>query len=284
MEPLRLLTIGGSDPTGGSGIQADLKTFAVHGVYGLSALTALIAGDTTSLRAFHALPAAFVADQLDAVLGDIGASAAKTGLLGSAETIEAAGELLRRYGVRPLVIDPVLVAKSGARLLDEAARLAMIRHLLPLATVTTPNLREAAALSDRPIETVDDMAEAARAIHALGPRLVMVKGRGLPERPDEVVDVLYDGAVVTCLATPRVPTKNIRGTGCTLSAALLVGLARGLPACEAATAARGWVVALLRASAGLAIGRGVGPLDHTAVPAPAVEAGRSASPAWERER
>ena len=269
MTPLRLLTIGGSDPTGGAGIQADLKTFAAHDVYGLSVLTALIAGDTTGLRAFHTLPPAFVADQLDAVLGDIGASAAKTALLGNAEVIEVVGDLLRRYQVAPLVIDPVLVAKSGTRLLDEAARLAIVRHLLPLATVTTPNVREAAALSGRPVETAADMAEAARAIHDLGPGAVVVKGRGLPEQTDEVADVLYDGATLTWLRAPRVQTNNIRGSGCTLSAALAVQLARGRPVRAAVETARGWVVEVLAASAGLCIGRGVGPLDHAAVPAPA---------------
>jgi hydroxymethylpyrimidine/phosphomethylpyrimidine kinase len=268
VQTLRLLTIGGSDPTGGAGIQADLKTFAVHGVYGLAVVTALIAGDTTSLRSLHTLPADFVADQLDAVLGDIGASAVKTGLLGGAAVIEAVGALLRRYRPAPLVIDPVLVAKTGTRILDEAARLATVRHLLPLATVATPNVREAAALSGRPVETVGQMEEAARAIRDLGPRYVVVKGRGLPGPSDEVVDVLYDGATLTRLAAPRVPTNNIRGTGCTLSAALAVQLARGRPAPAALAAARGWVIALLRASAGLAIGHGVGPLDHTAVPAP----------------
>jgi hydroxymethylpyrimidine/phosphomethylpyrimidine kinase len=268
VEPLRLLTVGGSDPTGGAGIQADLKTFMAHGVYGLSVVTVLIAGDTTGLRAFHALPPDFVADQLDAVLGDIGASAAKTGLLGGAAVIEAVGALLARHRPASLVIDPVLVAKTGARILDDAAKEATIRHLLPLATVATPNVREAAALSGRPVETVGQMEEAARAILDLGPRAVVVKGRGLPGPSDEVVDVLYDGETLTRLATPRVPTNNIRGTGCTLSAALAVHLARGRPLPEALPAARGWVVALLRASAELHIGHGVGPLDHTAVPAP----------------
>jgi hydroxymethylpyrimidine/phosphomethylpyrimidine kinase len=267
--PLRLLTIGGSDPTGGAGIQADLKTFALHGVYGLSVIAALIAGDTTRLRAFQALPAAFVADQLDAVLGDIGASAAKTGLLGGAAAIEAVGAIARRHRLTPLVVDPVLVAKSGTRILDEAARLAIIRHLLPLATVTTPNVREAAALSGRPIETVADMEAAARAVFDLGPRAVVVKGRDLPGGGAEVVDVLFDGTDVIHLTVPRVATTNIRGTGCTLSAALAVQLAHGRPVSEALALARSWVVALLQASAGLRIGAGVGPLDHTTVPPPA---------------
>jgi hydroxymethylpyrimidine/phosphomethylpyrimidine kinase len=268
MQPHRLLTIGGSDPTGGAGIQADLKTFMAHGVYGLSVVTLLIAGDTTGLRALHPLPAAFVADQLDAVLGDIGASAAKTGLLGGAPVIEVVGELARLYNLAPLVVDPVLVAKSGTRLLDEAARLATIRHLLPLATVATPNVREAAALTGRPVETVAQMEEAARAIHDLGPRAVVVKGRDLPGESAEVTDVLYDGTTPVHLTVPRVVTGNVRGTGCTLSAALAVQLAAGVPVPAALAAARGWVIALLTASTDLHIGRGVGPLDHTAVPAP----------------
>lgn len=268
MEPLLLLTIGGSDPTGGAGIQADLKTFAMHGAYGLSVVTALIAGNTTGLRSFHSLPAAFVAEQLDAVLSDIGVSATKTGLLGGAAVIEVVGELARRYRLWPLVIDPVLVAKSGTRLLGEAARLATIRHLLPLATVATPNVREAAALTGRPVETIDDMETAARAIFDLGPGAVVVKGRGLPGNSAEIVDVFYDGTTVTRLAVPRVRTGNIRGSGCTLSAALTAHLARGLPVGEAVEVARAWVVDLLAASADLRIGHGVGPLDHTRVPAP----------------
>jgi hydroxymethylpyrimidine kinase/phosphomethylpyrimidine kinase len=268
MQPRRVLTIGGSDPTGGAGIQADLKTFMAHGVYGLSVVAALIAGDTTSLRTFHTLPAAFVADQLDAILGDIGASAAKTGLLGTAAVIEVVGEFARLYRLTPLVVDPVLVAKVGTPLLDEAARLATIHHLLPLATVTTPNTREAAALSGRPVETIAQMEEAARAIYDLGPRAVVVKGRDLPGQSAEVTDVLYDGTTITRLTVPRVVTGNFRGTGCTLSAGLAVQLAAGVPLPAAYAAARGWVVALLTASAGLHIGRGVGPLDHTAAPAP----------------
>ena len=183
--------------------------------------------------------------------------------------IEAVGALLRRYQPAPLVIDPVLVAKTGARILDDAAKEATIAHLLPLATVVTPNVREAAALSRAGRSRRSrEMEEAARAILDLGPRAVVVKGRGLPGLRDEVVDVLYDGETMTRLATPRVPTNNIRGTGCTLSAALAVHLARGRPLPEALPAARDWVVALLRASAELHIGHGVGPLDHTAVPAP----------------
>jgi hydroxymethylpyrimidine/phosphomethylpyrimidine kinase len=265
---LRLLTIGGSDPTGGAGIQADLKTFMAHGVYGLSVVTALIAGNTRELRSLHRLPAPFVADQIDALLSDIGADAVKTGLLGGAEVIEAVGAVLRAAAPLPLVIDPVLVAKTGARILDEAARAATVRHLLPLATVTTPNIREASALSGREITTVADMAEAARAIYDLGPRAVVVKGRELATTGDEVVDVLYTGDGVVQLAAPRIVTTNIRGTGCTLSAALAAQLARGRSVAEALPRARGWVVDLLRASAGISIGQGAGPLDHTAVPAP----------------
>lgn len=267
--PLRLLTIGGSDPTGGAGVQADLKTFTAHGVYGLSVVTTLIAGDTTGLRAVHTLPPDFVGQQLDAVLTDIGASAVKTGLLGAAAIIETVGALLAQHRPWPLIIDPVLVAKSGTRILDEAARRATIRQLLPLATIATPNVREAAALSERPIETVADMEAAARAIHGLGARAVLVKGRDLPGQPDQVVDVLFDGEIMRHLTVARVATGNIRGSGCTLSAGLAVQLARGRPLDEAVARARGWVLALLRASADQRIGHGTGPLIHTAVPAPA---------------
>lgn len=265
---LRLLTIGGSDPTAGAGIQADLKTFMAHGAFGLSVVTALIAGNTTELRSLHALPAPFVADQLDALVSDIGADAAKTGLLGGAAVIEAVGEQLRAAPAMPLVIDPVLVAKSGTRILDDAAREATIRWLLPLATVATPNIREAAALAGRPVASVAEMEDAARAISDLGPRAVIVKGRGLTTTGGEVIDVLYSGNQMIRLTVPRVVTSNIRGTGCTLSAALTVQLARGRSVAEALPLARGWVIDLLRASTNLRLGHGVGPLDHTAVPAP----------------
>jgi hydroxymethylpyrimidine/phosphomethylpyrimidine kinase len=268
VELLRLLSIGGNDPTGGAGIQADIKTFAAHRAYGLAILTTLIAGDTTHLRAVQSLPAEFVAAQLEPILSDIAPHGIKTGLLGEAAVIETVADRLVGWRAGPLVIDPVLVAKSGSRIVDDAACRATIRRLLPLATLTTPNIREASALSGRSITNVAEMGEAARAIAQLGAQTVIVKGRDLASTDGQVWDVFYDGRQVIERPLPRLATRNIRGSGCTLSAALLALLAAGRPAAEAFIMARDWVVGLLAASAELRIGHGTGPLNHQAVPVP----------------
>jgi hydroxymethylpyrimidine/phosphomethylpyrimidine kinase len=252
-----VLTIAGSDPSGGAGLQADLKTFAAFGVYGASVVTALTAQDTTGVRAVAGVPADFVAAQLDAVLDDLPVAAAKTGMLFAAHVIGTVAAHLAARPVAALVVDPVMVATSGDRLLAGDAVDALRDRLLPLARVVTPNLAEAAVLVGRRVETLDDMHAAARALVGLGARAALVKGGHLR---GDAVDVLCDGAAVTELRAPRVPIAATHGSGCTLSAAIAAGLARGLPLADAVARAKRWVsAALARATP---VGRGAVPLDH----------------------
>ena len=253
----RALTIAGSDSGGGAGIQADLKTFSAFRVYGASVLTAITAQNSIGVHGVANLAPEFVARQLDAVLGDIGADAAKTGMLSTAPIIRAVAERLRAHRVTRLVVDPVMIAKSGDPLLEPAARQALVDAILPLALVVTPNLHEAAALAGFPVADLEEMEAASRRIHALGPAWVLVKGGHLKEDP---IDLLFDGHAVTRLTAERVPTPHTHGTGCTYSAAITAGLARGESVPEAVAAAKRYVTAAIRA--GFALGRGVGTLRH----------------------
>jgi hydroxymethylpyrimidine/phosphomethylpyrimidine kinase len=253
----RALTIAGSDSGGGAGIQADLKTFSAFAVYGASVLTAVTAQNSMGVHGVANLAPEFVARQLDAVLGDIGADAVKTGMLSTAPIIGAVAERLRAHRVSRLVVDPVMVAKSGDRLLQPDARQALIEAILPLALVVTPNLPEAAALADLPVADLEEMEEAARRIHALGPRWVLVKGGHLKGPP---TDLLFDGHAVTRLHAERLATSHTHGTGCTYSAAITAGLARGRSVPEAVAEAKRYVTAAIRD--GFALGRGVGTLRH----------------------
>ncbi len=257
----KALTIAGSDSGGGAGIQADLKTFAALGVYGTSALTAITAQNTVEVREVFELPAAFVGQQIDSVMNDIGTDAWKTGMLSGAEIIATVADRIREYGVQRLVVDPVMVAKGGHPLLRPEARDTLVRELLPLAWVITPNHHEAEALTGTGIHTVADMRAAAAAIHGMGAAHVVVKGGHLPQSSD-AVDVLYDGSDYTELRIPRVPTRNTHGTGCTFASAIAAELAKGKGAQDAVGKAKAYVTAALRTAASLAIGRGHGPLDH----------------------
>jgi hydroxymethylpyrimidine/phosphomethylpyrimidine kinase len=261
----RALTIAGSDSGGGAGIQADLKTFGALGVYGASVLTALTAQNTLGVQAVFEVPPEFVAAQIDSVLGDIGADAVKTGMLSNAAIVEAVAAGMQRHAVSALVVDPVMVAKSGDSLLREDARSALVERLLPLATVVTPNLPEAGVLTGLSIATLDDMREAARRIHALGPAWVVVKGGHL-QQEGNVVDLLFDGRVFHEYRSPREETRNTHGTGCTFASAIAAGLAKGLPVVEAMSEAKAYLSRVLRASAGLRLGGGShGPMNHFAV-------------------
>ncbi len=253
----RALTIAGSDSGGGAGIQADLKTFSAFRVYGTSVLTAITAQNSIGVHGVVNLPPEFVARQLDAVLGDIGADAAKTGMLSTAPIIRAVAERLAAHRLERLVVDPVMLAKSGDPLLEPDARQALVEAILPLALIVTPNLPETAALAEFPVASLDEMEAAARRIHALGPAWVLVKGGHLKGDP---VDLLFDGRTVTRLAAERVPTPHTHGTGCTYSAAIAAGLARGAPVPDAVAEAKRYVTAAIRA--GFALGRGVGSLRH----------------------
>lgn len=257
----KVLTIAGSDSGGGAGIQADLKTFAARGVYGMSALTAITAQNTLGVQGVFELPAEFVGQQIDSVMNDIGADAWKTGMLANAEIIHVVAERARRYGVERLVVDPVMVAKSGDPLLRPAAQTALIQELLPLAYVVTPNHHEARALTGLAIHTVEDMRRAAAAIRAFGARYVVVKGGHLPAAND-AVDVLYDGEQFVEFCAPRLNTANTHGTGCTFASAIAAELAKGYAVIEAVRHAKAYLTAALQAAATLHIGQGHGPLDH----------------------
>jgi hydroxymethylpyrimidine/phosphomethylpyrimidine kinase len=256
----RALTIAGSDSSGGAGIQADLKTFTVLRVYGMSAVTAVTAQNTRGVSGIHALPPSFVRQQIEAVATDIGVDAAKTGMLANRAIIGAVARAVRELGIEPLVVDPVMVAESGAALLEEEARAALRDEMLPLATLVTPNAPEAAALLEMPVETLADLHEAARRLVALGARAALVKGGHLAGA--EAVDVLHAAGRVREFRSARVSTRHTHGTGCILAAAITAGLARRLPLEEAADEAKRFVTTALRA--GLALGRGNGPANPLA--------------------
>jgi hydroxymethylpyrimidine/phosphomethylpyrimidine kinase len=255
------LTIAGSDSGGGAGIQADLKTFAALGVYGTSVITALTAQNTREVAAIHAVPAPFVAAQIDAVLADFAVGAVKIGMLGSAEVVAAVADGLARWQVRNVVLDPVLAASSGERLLAVAAIEVLKRDLMPRARVVTPNLPEAAALLGAGIATSEaEMQAQAERLLALGAAAVLIKG-GHGAGP-ESVDVLFDGHSVTRFAAARIATRNTHGTGCTLSSAIAAGLAKGEDLATAVRGAKAFVTAAIAAADELAVGHGDGPLHH----------------------
>jgi hydroxymethylpyrimidine/phosphomethylpyrimidine kinase len=251
------MTIAGSDSGGGAGVQADLKTFQALGVYGTSTLTAVTAQNTLNVRAVHEIPIELVGAQIDAVMEDIGVDAAKTGMLSSAEIIGTVAERVRFWRLDRLVVDPVMVSKSNDRLLREDAVQALVRDLLPLALVLTPNLPEAEVLVGRSLSTEDEIRQAAREIHALGPRSVVMKGG---HRQGEAVDVLFDGQTFQAFSSERFDTPNTHGTGCTFSAAIAAGLAQGLDVIDAVGAAKRYVSEAIRRSTPL--GGGHGPVAH----------------------
>ena len=259
MSVARALTIAGSDSGGGAGIQADLKTFSALGVYGASVITAVTAQDTQRVYDFVELAPAFVAAQIDAVLGDIGADAVKTGMLSSAPIVEAVAERLQRWEVTTLVVDPVMVAKAGDRLLREDAVEALKSKLLPLALVVTPNIPEAEVIVGRELKTWDDLREAAREIHAMGARNVVMKGG---HRVDEATatDVLFDGQTFREFSVGRVDTTSTHGTGCTLASAIAATLAKGESVEHAVMAAKAYVTRALQEA--FPLGRGHGPVHH----------------------
>jgi hydroxymethylpyrimidine/phosphomethylpyrimidine kinase len=253
----KALTVAGSDSGAGAGIQADLKTFAALGVYGTSALTAITAQNTQAVLAIAEVPEEVVALQIDAVLEDIGTDAAKTGMLSSATIVATVADRLEAWGVESLVVDPVMVAKSGDQLLQPDAVAAIRETLLPLALVVTPNLPEAQVLSGRSIANEDDVREVARSIASLGPRIVVVKG-GHQQGPP--IDLVFDGTSFHELTEERVETKNTHGTGCTFSAAIAGYLALGLDPLDAIAAAKRFITEALKAS--YPIGAGHSPVNH----------------------
>jgi len=250
------LTIAGSDSGGGAGIQADLKTFAALGVHGTSAVTAVTAQSTLGVRGYVEVPIDLIRAQIDEVVGDLGPAAAKTGMLSSAEIIEAVAERVRAHALTQLVVDPVMVAKGGHRLLRDDAVDALRRLLLPLAAVVTPNLPEAEALLGRSIVSRQDRERAARDLTEFGCRVAVVKG-GHGE--GDADDVVWDGEHLTWLHGPRIPTANTHGSGCAFSAAITAGLARGLSSLEALQEAKAFITGAIRHA--LEVGHGHGPVN-----------------------
>ena len=252
------LTIAGSDPSGGAGIQADLKTFHQFGVYGEAVIALVTVQNTTRVSRVDVMPVSLVLEQLEAVLEDIPPGAAKTGALGSAEMVEAVARAAARFAF-PLVVDPVMVSKHGLPLAPESAARALRDALLPHAALVTPNVPEAEALTGLAIRDMDDMRRAAVRIHELGARAVLIKGGHMP---GDATDLLFDGAEWREFPAPRLDTRHTHGSGCTYSAAIAAGLACGLALGDAVARAKVYIHEAIRTSPGL--GSGCGPLNHHA--------------------
>ena len=251
------MTIAGSDSGGGAGIQADLKTFSALGVFGTSTLTAITAQNTVGVTAVHEIPTDVIAAQIDAVITDIGADAVKTGMLSSPAIVATVADAVRRHGIANLVVDPVMVAKSGDRLLRAEAIATICDELIPLAKVVTPNIPEAEDLTGQTIGSDDDARRAAEAIINMGAKSVVIKG-GHREGPP--TDILYDGEEFLEFTTERIPSTSTHGTGCTFASAVAAGLAHELETPAAVRQAKDYVTAAIRAA--YPIGNGHGPLHH----------------------
>lgn len=267
--PVRLLTVAGSDSGGGAGIQADLKTFAALDSFGMSVVTAITAQNTQGVQGVHMLDADFVAQQLDSVLGDLGADAVKTGMLGTKGIVEAVAAKLKQYGVQQVVVDPVMISTSGHALLQPDAVESYRTQLLPLATVITPNIKEAEHLLGFQVVTVEDMKGAAYELHKLGPKCVLIKGgdkHGEKEDALNATDVLFDGKSCHIIRAARVAdTTNVHGTGCTMASAIAAFLAKdpNKDVYEAVCKAKIWLTQLLHKSKGMSLGSGSqGPMHH----------------------
>jgi len=256
----RALTIAGSDSGGGAGIQADLKTFCAFGVYGMSSITSITAQNTKGVEAIFDLPPSLVAKQIECVVSDIGVDATKTGMLSNSSIIEVVAQEIKKFNIEKLVVDPVMVSKSGALLLQRDAVDTLVERLFPLSFLITPNLPEASFLVGEEIKNVSDMERACVSLKKWGPRYVLLKGGHLPG--EEIVDILFDGEKFTLFPAPRVATKNTHGTGCTYSAAICALLSLGYPITEAVKVAREYMSEVIAHS--LDLGKGFGPVNHLA--------------------
>jgi hydroxymethylpyrimidine/phosphomethylpyrimidine kinase len=252
------LTIAGSDPSGGAGIQADLKTFHAHGVFGMSVITAVTVQNTTKVYGVQEIDPGIVHDQIIYLFEDIRIDAVKIGMVSGIRLIETIAETLGKINLPPVVLDPVMISKSGYSLLKKDARDALIRNLFPLADVVTPNIYEAEALTGIKIESVDEMKNAAEKILKLGAKKVVVKGGHLGGKP--ATDILYDGILLKELTGKRIETKNTHGTGCTFSSAIAANLAKGVDFFDAVSSAKTYITGAIKHS--LDIGHGHGPVDH----------------------
>jgi hydroxymethylpyrimidine/phosphomethylpyrimidine kinase len=251
------MTIAGSDSGGGAGIQADLKTFAAHGVYGTSAITAITAQNTTGVTEVFELPTSLIASQIDAIVTDIGADVVKVGMLSSSAIIQVVADKVKEHNITKLVVDPVMIAKGGDRLLQEEAVDAMRKVLLRLAFVITPNAPEAAVLVNRPVENLDDARWAAKELVFMGAKAAIVKGGHLEGPP---TDILYDGNEFRAFTAQRIESTSTHGTGCTFASAVAANLAKGMTLRDAVPAAKRYITNAIRNAVG--IGHGHGPLNH----------------------
>ncbi len=264
-EYARVLSIAGSDSGGGAGIQADLKTFSALGCYGMTAITALTAQNTCGVRSIHAVPPHMLRDQIDAVLEDIGADAVKIGMLHAPEIVLTVADAIDRHDLKNVVFDPVMIATSGAVLIDDTAVDVLVRELFPRVAVITPNLDEAALLVGRPLTSAQDMEQAAVALLDKGARAVLLKGGHLPG--DTVIDLLVtNNGEKVWMQAPRIQSPNTHGTGCTLSSAMAAHLALGASLVDAVQHARTFVRDALLAGAQVRTGKGSGPLNHGHAP------------------
>ena len=263
----RVLSIAGSDSGGGAGIQADLKTFAALGCFGMTAITALTAQNTCGVRSIHGVPPEMLRDQIDAVLEDIGVDAVKVGMLHSPDIVRTVAQAIDRHQMQRVVFDPVMVATSGAKLIDDSAMAVLVAEMFPRVMLITPNLDEAALLVGRPLATPQDMALAAAELIGRGARAVLLKGGHLAG--DTVTDLLLaSGGEPLWMQAPRIDTANTHGTGCTLSSAIAAHLALGGTLADAVQMARAFVRQALQAGATVETGRCSGPLNHGFAPRP----------------
>lgn len=253
------LTLAGSDSGGGAGIQADIKAMEANGVFATSVLTAITAQNTEAVTMSFDLPEQLIAAQIDAVVGDFPIGAAKTGMLSSSAIIEIIADKVEEHGLTPLVVDPVMMSKSGFKLLEDAAIDTLRDRLIPLATVVTPNTHEAELLADVEVNTLDDAGTAARRIFEQGPGAVVVKGGHLRDA-SEAVDVFFDGTELRTFSAPRIDTKNTHGTGCTYASAIAANLAKGHSVPDAIDRAKQYVTTAIRHA--LSLGSGHGPTNH----------------------
>jgi hydroxymethylpyrimidine/phosphomethylpyrimidine kinase len=252
-----VLTIAGSDSSGGAGIQADLKTFSAHGVFGMSVITAITAQNTQGVFGVEDISDAMIEKQIDAIFTDIKVDAVKIGMVSQSKTIKSIAKKLKQYAPKNIVLDPVMISKSGYDLLLPEAKETLINELLPLATIATPNIPEAEVITDIKIATTQDMEKAAIKIYALGTENVLIKGGHMQA---EATDILYNGKEFFYFTAERIATKNTHGTGCTLSAAIASNLAKGYPVREAVAQAKDYITTAIRHA--LDLGTGVGPTNH----------------------
>lgn len=257
----KVLTIAGSDSGGGAGIQADLKTFAARGVYGMSALTAITAQNTIGVQGVFELPADFVGRQIDSVMNDMGADVWKTGMLSNSDIIHTIVKMAKKYNIKHIVVDPVMVAKSGDLLLKDNAQEALITGLIPIAYVVTPNLYETRILTGKKISTIQDMKESAVIIHKMGAKYVVVKGGHLPDKK-YAIDILYDGKNWKEFSETRINSKNTHGTGCTFAACIAAEISKGHSVYAAVKKAKEYLMSTIQSATKLHIGQGYGPLNH----------------------